>query len=251
MKSGRSRLAVFAGVIAAGGVVLAVVAGQPRKQALPVLSFRIGQPFGEIVRESSYPILKHEAGNPGQREDGFGWTDIVEPVILCFNDPVNGFILPPTKFAAVTYLAGNVGTVATTPMLEKLPFDKAVAVLENLQDQFKAGGWEPYAGDGSKWFDLTTEGKKRLHARLFDSGFSQEATLRVPNKYGMTFRLRCAEGCSTHEPPYLFLIDLGIGGDTEGWKPGQPMVWEKSHPDRRVPIGPGRPNASCRIDAGQ
>lgn len=244
MKAGRSRLVVLAGVIATAGLLFAFVAGpHPLRQAAPVLSFRIGQPFGEVVRESSYPLLRHEAGNPDARQDGFGWTDINEPVILCFNDPVHGFILPPTRFAAVTYMAGNVATVSTTPMLGKQPFNEAVAVLENLQNQFKAGGWVPWTNDDSAWFDLTPEGKKRLYARMFEPGYMQTASLRIPKRYGMTFRLWCAAGCWTREPPYLFLIDVGVGSDTYGWEPGDPMAWDKSFPGTQVLERPGH---GCR-----
>ena len=105
-------------------------------------------------------------------------------------------------------------------MLNKLPFDEAVAILENLQNQFKAGGWEPWEVDDSTWFDFTPDGKKRLYARMFEPGYMETQSLRVPKKYGMTFRLWCAEGCMTREPPYLFLIDVGVGSDVYGWEPG-------------------------------
>jgi hypothetical protein len=146
-----------------------------------------------------------------------GATFVTEPaVILQFDDRKHGFKLPPTKFAMVGYRNNKVVTVAASPMLEKLPFDQAVATLENLQNQFKAGGWEPWIDDGSKWFDLTAEGKKQLYARMFQAGFSQEATLRVPDKYGMTFRFWCAAGCATGQPPNLFMIDVGVSRDIEG-----------------------------------
>ncbi|TFW30124.1 hypothetical protein E4O92_17475 [Massilia horti] len=109
----------------------------------------------------------------------------------------------------------KVETVATSPMLDKLPFDQAVAILEDLQNQFKAGGWEPWAKDGSEWFDLTPEGKKRLYKRMFEPGYSQSAELRIPKKYAMTFRLKCTDGCWPGEQrPYLFLIDVGVSHDT-------------------------------------
>lgn len=220
-----------AGVSVAGALSFVFLAG-PLQRDISVLSFRVGQSFGEVVRASSYPVLERQ-GNPGDREDGFGWTDITEPVTLRFNDPVHGFVLPPTKFVAVTYADGNVATVSTTPMLDALPFDEAVTVLENLQNQFKAGGWEPWKDDDSAWFDLSPEGRKRLHARMFEPGYMQQTTLRVPETYAMTFRFKCAEGCWTQEPPYRFLIDVGVGGDSRG--PGQPMIWEKSHPSHRTP----------------
>jgi len=195
-----------------------------------VLSFRIGQPFEEVVRNSTYPVSKG-ANIPTPARDGSGETFVTEPaVILCFDDPEHGFTLPPTKFAMIGYEENRVDTVATSPMLKKLPFDKAVAVLENLQNQFKAGGWVPWEEDGSVWFDLSPEGKKRLYARMFEPGYSQTAILNVPKQYGMTFRLKCAEGCWTREPPYRFLIDVGVGPDTEHWKPGDPEPWDKSFP---------------------
>ncbi|MEX5747151.1 hypothetical protein [Massilia sp. X63] len=126
-------------------------------------------------------------------------------------------------------------------MLEKLPFDEAVAMLENLQDQFKAGHWEPYALHESKWFDLTPEGKQRLYAAMFKPPYRLQQTLHIPKKYGMTFRFKCAEGCWTREPPYLFLIDIGISDDTECRKPGDPYVWEESHPVHRASTKPVAP----------
>lgn len=189
---------------------------QPASATPPtVLSFRVGQSFEEVVKRSTYPVLEH-SNKPSDQPRLSGDTSVTEPaVILRFNDPQHGFALPPTKFALIGYTDNLVDTVATSPMLDMLPFDQAVAILENLQNQFKAGGWEPWEVDGSAWFDLTSEGKKRLYERMLQPGFSQEATLRVPNKYGMTFRLKCTDGCIEHKPPYLFLIDVGVGRDTE------------------------------------
>jgi hypothetical protein len=213
-------LAVLAAVI--GGGVLWRYYRTPEPT---VLSFSIGQSFEEVVKNSTYPVL--ERSNPPADDPGatrFGATWVTEPaVIIRFTDPKHGFTLPPTKFAALSYMHNKVDTLATSPMLDKLPFDEAVTVLANLQDQFKAGGWEPWADDGSTWFDLTPEGKKRLYARMFEPGYTQTARLRIPDKYGMTFRLKCAEGCWTREPPYKFLIDVGVSSDTEGWEPGKPL----------------------------
>ncbi|MEW6759295.1 MAG: hypothetical protein AB1437_00605 [Pseudomonadota bacterium] len=206
-----------------------------------MLSFRVGQHFEEVVRASTYPVVQRSLV-PGKELDFSGGTFVTEPAVaLCFNDPQHGFILPPTKFAFVSYLHNVVVSVSTSPMLDKLPFDQAVTVLENLQDQFKAGGWEPWADDGSTWFDLTPEGKKRLYQRMFEPGHSQSAELRVPKKYGMTFRLKCADGCWPGEkPPYLFLVDVGLGYDTADRKPGDPKVWDKAFPGNALSAAPAR-----------
>jgi len=194
-----------------------------------VLAFRLGQTFEQVVRDSTYPALQRSnrpAEDPGYHKFGAIW--VTEPsVIIRFTDPKHGFTLPPTKFAALTFSENQAVSLATSPMLDPLPFDEAVAILENLQNQFKAGGWEPWEVDDSTWFDLSPEGKKRLYARMFRPGYMESASLRVPKMYGMTFRLKCSEGCWTSEPPYLFLIDIGVGGDVYGWKPGDPMRWER------------------------
>lgn len=211
-----------------------------------MLSFRVGQSFEEVVKASTYPVMEH-SNKPSDTRDLAGDIVVSEPAVsLCFDDPQHGFILPPTKFAFIGIEHNVVDTVATSPMLDKLPFDQAVAILENLQNQFKAGGWEPWAGDGSKWFDLTPEGKKRLYQRMFEPGYEQEAQLRVPKKYEMTFRLHCTDGCWPGEkPPYLFLIDIGLSHDIVGQEPGDPEVWDKSFP---APAATAQ--SRCGIESG-
>jgi hypothetical protein len=202
--------------------------------------FRIGQTFEDVVKNSTFPVTLHSitpAEDPMHLQAGE--TFVTEPaVVIKFDDPIHGFTLPPTKFAVLGYMHNTVDTLATSPMLGKLSFDETMAVLENLQNQFKAGGWEPWRVDGSTWFDLTPEGKKHLFARMFEPGYMQTTILRVPKKYGMTFRLKCAEGCWTREPPYKFLIDVGVGNDTDGREAGDPEIWEKSHVVHQTPARP-------------
>ncbi|QBE62736.1 hypothetical protein [Pseudoduganella lutea] len=212
----RSRYFIVAVIFGLSVLSLSMLRQSPVSSVPAVLSFRIGQTFEEVVSASTYPVVER-SNVPTHTYLQAGETFVTESaVVLVFNDPKYGFRLPPTKFALVGYTHNRVDTVATTPLLEKVSFDRAVAVVENLQNQFKSSGWEPWREDGSTWFDLTIEGKKQLYARMFQPGFSQEATLRVPNKYGMTFRLWCAKGCSTGQHPYLFMIDIGISDDIEG-----------------------------------
>jgi len=194
-----------------------------------VLAFRLGQTFEQVVRDSSYPAMKRSnrpAEDPGDHKFGAIW--VTEPaVVIRFTDPKHGFTLPPTKFAGLAFSENQAISLATSPMLDPLPFDETVAILENLQNQFKAGGWQPWEKNDSTWFDLTPEGKKRLHARMFEPGYMKSTNLRVPRMYGMTFRLKCREGCWTREPPYLFLIDIGVGTDVYGWNESDSMRWQR------------------------
>ena len=209
-----------------------------------LLSFRVGQSFEEVVKASSYKVIER-SNVPKDSESLSGNTFVTEPaVILCFNDPQHGFILPPTNFALVGYARNAVATASTSPMLAKVSFDEAVAILENLQNQFRAGGWEPWVDDGSQWFDLTQEGKKRLYQRMFEPGYSVSVELRVPKKYGMTFRIKCTDGCWPDEkPPYLFLVDVGVGRDNVNARRDDPQVWEKTFPGSIPSAAP--PRFSC------
>ena len=214
------------------GAAAAIVAGFwwcSRSPERTVLAFRLGQTFEQVVKDSTYPVMERSirpADSPS--DDKFGATYVDEPaVIIRFTDPKHGFTLPPTKFAALTFSENQAVSLATSPMLDPLPFDEAVAILENLQNQFKERGWEPWKKDDSTWFDLTPKGKQRLYARMFEPGYMESNSLRVPKMYGMTFRLKCTEGCWTREPPYLFLIDVGVGDDVYGREPDEPRRWER------------------------
>ena len=221
MKSRYGHIIILAGFLAA------VIWGLSRTPEPTILAFRLGQTFEQVIRDSSYPALARSNRPADDPDNKFGAIWVTEPaVIIRFTDPKHGFTLPPTKFAALTFAENQAVSLATSPMLDPLPFNEAVAILENLQNQFKAGGWEPWARNDSTWFDLTPKGKKRLYARMFEPGYMETTNLRVPKMYGMTFRLKCTEGCWTREPPYLFLIDVGIGDDY-GRKPGEPMQWER------------------------
>jgi hypothetical protein len=189
--------------------VIGAVAWYMRPPTPTVLTVRIGKPFTEVVRDSTYPVFA-KSMHPAEH-GGFGATDITEPsVILRFDDPKHGFILPPTKFVAITYLENRVVTISTSPMLKKLPFDEAVALLAQLQDQFKAGGWQPWPNNGSVWFDLTPAGRQRLYEGTFVRSRGGEQWLYVPDTYAMTFRIKCASGCTDPHGHNLFLIDIGL-----------------------------------------
>lgn len=173
-----------------------------------ILSAHVGKTFEQVARDSSYPVAARSGGAAADMQ----WTYITKPsVIIRFSDPQHGFILPPTTFAAVTYMYGKVTTISTSPMLKPLPFDEAVEVLDQLQKQFQAGGWQPWINSASRWFDLTPEGRRRLHQTMHQPGWAEGQELVVPGKYAMIFRLKCTAGCADVPGPERFLIDVGLG----------------------------------------
>jgi hypothetical protein len=173
-----------------------------------ILSAHVGKTFAQVARDSTYPVAARSGGAATDMQ----WTYISEPsVIIRFSDPQHGFTLPPTTFAAITYMYGKVTTISTSPMLKPLPFDEAVDILAQLQWQFQAGGWQPWTNSASRWFDLTPAGRQRLHQTMHEPGWAEWQELVVPGKYSMTFRLKCTAGCANVPGPERYLIDIGLG----------------------------------------
>ena len=196
--------------IAAQGLGIWRSARLPEPTSLVV---QLDQTFEEVVKNSTYPVLKRSnlpSEDPAANGTGFTWVDHPS-VIIQYSDPENGFALPPTKFASVMFMGNRVESIATSPMIEALPYDAAVEVLRDLQKEFKTKGWVPWAGDGSDWFDLSPQGKKKLLDDMLQSQLSRSITLGVPRKnLDMIFRLKCVETCED-SPRSLWLIDVGIG----------------------------------------
>jgi len=147
---------------------------------------------------------------PDEKPYYSGSTWISRPaVVIVFNDPEHGFTLPPTKFAGIGYEDRRVVTITTSPMLDPLSFDEAIALLNRLQADFKKAGWQPTrtSADGPPdWFDTRSPaGIKELRV-----GGSRE--LSATKRYGMDFNFKCWEECRP-EPSAksVYLIDVSIG----------------------------------------
>ncbi|MRW85221.1 hypothetical protein GJ698_14125 [Pseudoduganella sp. FT26W] len=175
------------------------------------LSLRVQQPFHEVVKDSSFPVMA-SSNIPDASTDGSGATWVTEPaVVIHFNDAEHGFTLPPTTFAAVSYSDYRVITIDTSPMLKKLSFGETLEIVDSLQRQFQAKGWQ--LAHGAKWIDLSDSGKSTLRAVLREHG--HWISIRVPKKYYMFFGLHCFERCDSRIGLDRYLIDISIGRDIE------------------------------------
>ena len=174
-----------------------------------ILVVDMDMPYDEVVRRSTYPARAH--GMPPTGETGFATIDVIEPsVILKYVDPRHGFELPPTKFAALTFGDSVVGTISTTPMLEPRRFPEAVEVLAQVQERFRAGGWVPWVGNQSEWFDLSPKGRESLHAELLRYSQSEQWVVVPKRNLRSLLRIKCVEDCDDTDDA-LYLIDVGIG----------------------------------------
>jgi hypothetical protein len=204
MSAKRVRL-LIAALVAALGTAYVTIPPKPT-----VLVVDMDMPFDEVVRRSSYPASAHGM-SPSGDEQGFGAIYVSKPaVIIEYVDPQHGFVLPPTKFAAITFGKSLVETISTSPMLEARRFPEAVEVLAQVQEGFRSGGWIPWLGNQNGWYDLSPAGRKALHAELMRYSQSDQY-LDVPKRnLRSLLRIKCVDDCDDADDA-LYLVDVGIG----------------------------------------
>jgi len=207
----KARIVFFAGLAVCVTFSAAFYKPLPEQTVLVV---RMDMPFDEVARRSSYPVIKKSnlpSEDPGGH--GFGVTWIDKPqVVIRYDDPENGFELPPTKFASVEFDSGVVQSVATSPMLEPLGYSEAIDLLDQLQERFKAAGWIPWSGSHSEWFDLSPQGREKLFDDMFSSGHARSIGLVVPKRnLKNSLTIKCVKNCDENIDQALFLIDVGMG----------------------------------------
>ena len=105
-------------------------------EKIGTISLHIGKSYADILRDSTFPVKSKTVIRQTEPpvEDS---TWITSPVIVKFDDPQHSFILPPTKLLAVGYSEGKVTTFTTSPMLETLPFDQLIPLLDHIQQMLR------------------------------------------------------------------------------------------------------------------
>jgi hypothetical protein len=177
-----------------------------------ILSAHIGKTFDDTVADSTFPVSANTAIYPSDPPHPSS-TWISNPVIIHFDDPEHGFTLPATKFGAIGFDEGKVSTMTTSPMLETVPFDELIVVLDQLQNQLKNAGWVLWNAERNPWVETATEADKRtLQAELFDHVVV--AVLLIPRKYSLALNVKCYARCDERNPKTAkYLIDVSVGSD--------------------------------------
>ncbi|WP_339453909.1 hypothetical protein [Pseudomonas sp. EA_5y_Pfl2_R50] len=179
---------------------------------MDVLVVRIGKPYAEVVKDSSFPVEGKTAMYPSDppKVDS---TWISSPVVITFDDPEHGFTLPKTIYGAVGYTKGKVDGITTSPMVETLPFDQTVKLLNDLQLMFRDALWIPEPVEGNDWIKVQSDDEKRqLQAKLFDQ--ADGVILLVPHKYSLLMHIKCYARCDARDAETArYLIDIGLSRD--------------------------------------
>jgi hypothetical protein len=176
------------------------------------LRIHIGKTYDETVADSTFGVPAHTVIFPGNPpHPSSAW--ISTPVIIHFDDPEYGFTLPVTKFGSIGFDEGKVSNMTTSPMLETLPFDKLVVVLDQLQSQLKNAGWAEWNSETNPWVNTADEAsRKTLQAELFDH--VMVTVLLIPHKYSLALNVKCYARCDERDPKTAkYLIDVSVGKD--------------------------------------
>ena len=182
-------------------------------EKVSTISLHIGKFYIDILQDSTFPVKSKTVirqTNPPVEDS----TWITSPVIVKFDDPQHSFTLPPTKLVAVGYSEGKVTTFTTSPMLETLPFDQLIPLLDHIQQMLKKSGWIPRDDqENYTWIKTGSEADRNaLQSLLFNKAVT--ATLLVPRKYSMSLIVKCYARCNEHDPSTAkYLIDVSVGMD--------------------------------------
>lgn len=177
-----------------------------------ILSAHIGKPYNDTVEDSTFSVTSNTAFYPSKPPHPSS-TWISKPVIIHFDDPEHGFTLPATKFGAIGFDEGKVSTMTTSPMLETLPFDQLIPLLNQLQGMLKDSGWVPRNPEDNSWLTLGSEVEKNaLQKQLFDQVVV--VMLLIPHKYSLALNVKCYARCNERDPKTAkYLIDVSVGSD--------------------------------------
>jgi hypothetical protein len=176
------------------------------------LRVHIGKTYDETVADSTYGVAAHTVIYPGNPpHPSSAW--ISTPVIIHFDDAKHGFTLPVTKFGSIGFDEGKVSNMTTSPMLETLPFDQLVVLLDQLQSQLKNAGWVEWNAETNPWVNMTDEASREtLQAELFDH--VMVTVLLIPHKYSLALNVKCYARCDERNPKTAkYLIDVSVGKD--------------------------------------
>lgn len=176
------------------------------------LVVHIGKTYESVVTDSTFPVLRKTAMYPSDPPHPSS-TWVSSPVIIHFDDPEHGFKLPANKFGAIGFDEGKVSTMTTSPMLETVPFDEMIVVLDQLQSQLRNAGWVPWNAERNPWVKTSTEDdKKVLQGELFEHVVV--TVLLIPHKYSLALNVKCYARCDERDPKTAkYLIDVSVGAD--------------------------------------
>lgn len=162
------------------------------------VALTLGEPY-EQVRKQSHSTLP--AADPSMFWGGF----VARPARLRFTALGHGFVTPSAKFLYVGVdKRGKVESVTLSPQIETLPLDESMAILTDLQNQFRRGGWKPFQSSTNRPIEDTQATRDAIRACN-----APTTRWQADDKYQVSLNIRCFR---TDDRPnderYLITLDL-------------------------------------------
>ncbi|WP_341238040.1 hypothetical protein [uncultured Limnobacter sp.] len=124
-------LAVFAATLLVVGACKAAEMLTPAKE----IALIIGEPWKDMQARSTAEIAD-------DIPDEIWYRTPKELAYLRFADSEYGFKTPPAKFFMVGFNRGKIDSIRMSPQVEPLPFQEALDIVLDLQNQWRKSGWE-------------------------------------------------------------------------------------------------------------
>ncbi|WP_241495818.1 flagellar biosynthesis sigma factor [Paraburkholderia monticola] len=160
----------------------------------------LGEPYEQVRRQShsTLPLLT-EVNSVN--------LHVRRPAIFRLSDPRYGFATPTAKFLSLyANQKGNVTLVTLSPQVETLPLDESMAILTDIQNQFRRGGWKPFHSSINRPIEDTKATREAIRACT-----APTTRWQADDKYQVSLNIRCFR---TDDRPdderYLITLDLSL-----------------------------------------
>lgn len=154
----------------------------------------------ENVRKQSRSTL------PPAAPEIFWGGFVTRPAKLRFTAHGYGFVTPPAKFLYVgTDKFGKVESVTLSPQVQTLPLNASMAILMDLQNQFRQGGWKPFHSHDNRPIEDTEATRNAIRTCT-----APTARWQADDKYQVSLNIRCFRmDDQPNDERYLITLDLG------------------------------------------
>ena len=134
----------------------------------PEIALIPGEPWEDMRQRSSAGI---DPAIPGHY-----WGTLPDSdARLRLVDPQYGFVTPLARFFTVSFDNERVSIVRMSPQIEPLLLDDTLKVIQDLQDQWRKGGWVPVRLDIAPEFEDTPQWRAALRNEYKGGKFYWEA----------------------------------------------------------------------------
>lgn len=160
---------------------------------------KLGEPYEQVRKHSRSTLPPWESGD--------FMAVVTRPAAFRFDDAQYGFTTPAAKFLSlgISGRTGKVDSVTLSPQVEVLRFEDAIAIVMDLQTQWRRGGWRPF--QASYWRPIEDTVKTR---RAIQKCEDPTAIWNAGIQYQVSLNIRCFRtDARLEQERYLITVQFG------------------------------------------